>query len=126
MVHSFPTRRSSDLNRIPLIGLLRLSFPGADPSCRHPRSEEHTSELQSHHPNSYAVFCLKKKKKIHARPRPPGEELIFCVATVQLHDVSPRKIKALRHFHVTFFFLIKRPPPRSTPGGTPFPFPTLF
>src|SRR6187549_1281731 len=28
-----------------------------------PRSEEHTSELQSHHPNSYAVFCLKKKKK---------------------------------------------------------------
>src|SRR6187549_2902584 len=28
-----------------------------------PRSEEHTSELQSHHPISYAVFCLKKKKK---------------------------------------------------------------
>src|SRR5881394_3613896 len=27
-----------------------------------PRSEEHTSELQSHHPISYAVFCLKKKK----------------------------------------------------------------
>src|SRR5881394_4115825 len=27
------------------------------------RSEEHTSELQSHHPISYAVFCLKKKKK---------------------------------------------------------------
>src|SRR5881394_4458331 len=25
------------------------------------RSEEHTSELQSHHPISYAVFCLKKK-----------------------------------------------------------------
>src|SRR5881394_3173058 len=23
------------------------------------RSEEHTSELQSHHPISYAVFCLK-------------------------------------------------------------------
>src|SRR5210317_582792 len=27
------------------------------------RSEEHTSELQSHSENSYAVFCLKKKKK---------------------------------------------------------------
>src|SRR5881394_4369103 len=27
------------------------------------RSEEHTSGLQSHHPISYAVFCLKKKKK---------------------------------------------------------------
>src|SRR5213076_3631076 len=28
-----------------------------------PRSEEHTSELQSLPTNSYAVFCLKKKKK---------------------------------------------------------------
>ena len=28
------------------------------------RSEEHTSELQSHSFISYAVFCLKKKKKI--------------------------------------------------------------
>ena len=26
-----------------------------------PRSEEHTSELQSHSFISYAVFCLKKK-----------------------------------------------------------------
>src|SRR3546814_6572596 len=33
--------------------------------CRkqfHPRSEEHTSELQSLMRISYAVFCLKKKK----------------------------------------------------------------
>src|SRR5881396_4400142 len=28
-----------------------------------PRSEEHTSELQSLRTISYAVFCLKKKKK---------------------------------------------------------------
>src|SRR3546814_10404451 len=28
----------------------------------HMRSEEHTSELQSLMRNSYAVFCLKKKK----------------------------------------------------------------
>ena len=28
------------------------------------RSEEHTSELQSPVPISYAVFCLKKKKNI--------------------------------------------------------------
>src|SRR3546814_4695268 len=33
-------------------------FPGAAD-----RSEEHTSELQSLMRNSYAVFCLKKKKK---------------------------------------------------------------
>src|SRR3546814_9799973 len=29
------------------------------------RSEEHTSELQSLMRNSYAVFCLKKKKTTH-------------------------------------------------------------
>src|SRR3546814_7251211 len=29
------------------------------------RSEEHTSELQSLMRISYAVFCLKKKKRIH-------------------------------------------------------------
>src|ERR1051326_9382032 len=29
------------------------------------RSEEHTSELQSHSFISYAVFCLTKKKDIH-------------------------------------------------------------
>src|SRR3546814_8322790 len=31
------------------------------------RSEEHTPELQSLMPNSYAVFCLKKKKTHHTR-----------------------------------------------------------
>src|SRR3546814_12934230 len=31
------------------------------------RSEEHTSELQSLMRISYAVFCLKKKKKLHNR-----------------------------------------------------------
>src|SRR3546814_8007408 len=30
--------------------------------CRHRRSEEHTSELQSLMRNSYAAFCLKKNK----------------------------------------------------------------
>src|SRR3546814_16111625 len=32
--------------------------------ARHHRSEEHTSELQSLMRISYAVFCLKKKKKV--------------------------------------------------------------
>src|SRR3546814_5667097 len=31
------------------------------------RSEEHTSELQSLMRISYAVFCLKKKKRTHKR-----------------------------------------------------------
>src|SRR3546814_4858624 len=41
--------------------------PQAAPGRSHPahRSEEHTSELQSLMRNSYAVFCLKKKKTKH-------------------------------------------------------------
>src|SRR3546814_4516377 len=49
-----------------------------------PRSEEHTSELQSLMRTSYAGFCLKKKKNIkktaeprhkEVRPRkPPGDD----------------------------------------------------
>src|SRR3546814_6355579 len=35
----------------------------SNPSQSSPRSEEHTSELQSLMRISYAVFCLKKKKK---------------------------------------------------------------
>src|SRR3546814_4399687 len=34
-----------------------------------PRSEEHTSELQSLMRISYAVFCLKKKKKLNNTQR---------------------------------------------------------
>src|SRR3546814_4337763 len=35
---------------------------------RRERSEEHTSELQSLMRISYAVFCLKKKKRKHKNP----------------------------------------------------------
>src|SRR3546814_7910723 len=35
---------------------------GSAPGTASVRSEEHTSELQSLKRNSYAVFCLKKKK----------------------------------------------------------------
>src|SRR3546814_4008271 len=35
--------------------------PAATDEAKGPRSEEHTSELQSLLRNSYAVFCLKKK-----------------------------------------------------------------
>src|SRR3546814_13955230 len=36
--------------------------PGSGVEVNNTRSEEHTSELQSLMRNSYAVFCLKKKK----------------------------------------------------------------
>src|SRR3546814_2140858 len=37
----------------------------SDPNSQNIRSEEHTSELQSLMRISYAVFCLKKKKKTY-------------------------------------------------------------
>src|SRR3546814_1931776 len=37
------------------------------PEGTSPRSEEHTSELQSLMRISYAVFCLKKKKEVTTR-----------------------------------------------------------
>src|SRR3546814_10103319 len=49
----------------------RVTPSSSRTTCRNPcrrsrswRSEEHTSELQSLMRISYAVFCLKKKKKI--------------------------------------------------------------
>src|SRR3546814_15094637 len=76
--HSFPTRRSSDLRTNTgrrSAGEAGRKVPAGDhDDIRRPRrrqqqhsdrmrSEEHTSELQSLMRISYAVFCLKKKKK---------------------------------------------------------------
>src|SRR3546814_6543049 len=44
-----------------------FSFNGQGQSAGLARSEEHTSELQSLMRISYAVFCLKKKKKTNNR-----------------------------------------------------------
>src|SRR3546814_3089111 len=68
-----PTRANIGLLTQPLsfIGLPIVTVPiagGALPIgvqiIAPPRSEEHTSELQSLMRSSYAVFCLKKKKTI--------------------------------------------------------------
>src|SRR3546814_5622086 len=45
------------------VAFVDAEFDAADAD----RSEEHTSELQSLMRISYAVFCLKKKKKIHSQ-----------------------------------------------------------
>src|SRR3546814_5957194 len=50
------TQPGQDANRV--AGSRQRQFSDNDS-----RSEEHTSELQSLMRNSYAVFCLKKKKK---------------------------------------------------------------
>src|SRR3546814_9207411 len=48
------------------------------------RSEEHTSELQSLMRISYAVFCLKKKKKQH-KQRPHNTVLCIRLTTHTKH-----------------------------------------
>src|SRR3546814_16450193 len=45
-------------------GLIREIGEHVAPLLKRPRSEEHTSELQSLMRISYAVFCLKKKKTL--------------------------------------------------------------
>src|SRR3546814_9630031 len=45
------------------LAALKIGFIGAGRVAQTLRSEEHTSELQSLMRISYAVFCLKKKKK---------------------------------------------------------------
>src|SRR3546814_5418218 len=47
--------------RFPCYGGYRMGRLTVRCTHNHPRSEEHTSELQSLMRNSYAVFCLKKK-----------------------------------------------------------------
>src|SRR3546814_6780268 len=57
-----PDLRRSCRNRAGPDRHRRGSFPAHPVQCPH-RSEEHTSELQSLMRTSYAVFCLKNKKK---------------------------------------------------------------
>src|SRR3546814_9649888 len=55
---------------------VRMARGEVVPNVLTARSEEHTSELQSLMRNSYAVFCLKKKKRTrptaHTNYNPPA------------------------------------------------------
>src|SRR3546814_9892858 len=68
LVADLPDRAADRHQRGEAFRLCQRQFPGAVAATRHAgevgRSEEHTSELQTLMRNSYAVFCLKKKKKI--------------------------------------------------------------
>src|SRR6056300_390569 len=96
------------------------------------RSEEHTSELQSHSEISYAVFCLKKKKK---KLKNKTAKYFFRI------KINHKQISHLLFiffsfsrsntlytcsFLFFFFFLMIRRPPRSTLILTLFPYTTLF
>src|SRR5213080_1880568 len=79
------------------------------------RSEEHTSELQSHSGISYAVFCLKKKiQQADA-------------STSRKYYVTGLGFAISRHLAgLLVFFIMLRRPPRSTHRYTLFPYTTLF
>src|SRR3546814_1420593 len=51
----------------PVVNQAPEQAPEPQPEIAQARSEEHTSELQSLMRISYAVFCLKKKKKQTSR-----------------------------------------------------------
>src|SRR5210317_1550610 len=99
---------------------------------RRDRSEEHTSELQSHSEISYAVFCLKKKK------RRVGDRKS---TRLNSSHIQKYRMTSFPYFFILFvslflpvalpifsffFFLMIRRPPRSTPSPTLFPSTTLF
>src|SRR5216110_1814010 len=86
---------------------------------RKARSEEHTSELQSRELISYAVFCLKKKKKI--RFLEEGRLYLEGCASLRASPDDRPDFDA-----ASFFFLMIRGPPRSKQAHTLFPYTTLF
>src|SRR5213596_146863 len=96
------------------------------------RSEEHTSELQSHGLISYAVFCLKKKKKNNSICISAEAGVTVTVVIIYNNSHYIRNILNIFITHRThyliffFFFLMIRRPPRSTQDRTLFPYTTLF
>src|SRR5438477_7996476 len=86
-LHSFPTRRSSDLPS--------SSFrpPKPPPSCgsqvSHPTGDRKSTRLNSSHMSiSYAVFCLKKKTTLARATRcarSPPMWTVHATSTVSLH-----------------------------------------
>src|ERR1017187_2272651 len=96
-----------------------------------PRSEEHTSELQS---PMYLVcrLLLEKKKKQHTTARLMGQARVrFGLSPTSESPTAPwiavkpaasRPLRSPPHLVVPFFFLMIRRPPRSPL----FPHPALF
>src|ERR1051326_2772989 len=92
------------------------------------RSEEHTSELQSHFFISYAVFCLKKDPEQHSQvgPGPPSAGLgepvhLRAVLACWRRSARPRWCEPKASGDsVSCFFFINDPAPTDIP---PLPLP---
>src|SRR5437763_10760028 len=61
-LHSFPTRRSSDLFPVASVNPRHFAWVGNDLGRSKRRDRKSTRLNSSHRCISYAVFCLKKKK----------------------------------------------------------------
>src|SRR3546814_2586380 len=76
-------------------GVARLGHR-ARVACQHivglgdPRSEEHTSELQSLMRISYAVFCLKKKKHITTEKTKSRHNRVSTHTTINVDSTKPQ------------------------------------
>src|SRR5210317_654053 len=100
-------------------------MPGAVAAAVCARSEEHTSELQSHSEISYAVFCLKKKKTASEVLKRSGFDLILhkvgATGEGELHLVSFAWDPTL-----VYFFFIATASTEIYTLSTLFPYTTLF
>src|SRR5436305_8299184 len=91
-LHSFPTRRSSDLVRADTGGARRSQLPLPGCSALRKRSEEHTSELQSR-PHLVCRLLLEKKKN---RPLPTPQPHV----SHALSDASQLRVTRCRECRV--------------------------
>src|SRR6266513_3123801 len=86
-----------------------------------PRSEEHTSELQSR----FDLVCrllLEKKKRQANRELQKEQRVGRCNRVEQVRQIARQGQRPDQSDHHLFFFLLIRRPPRSTL----FPYTTLF
>src|SRR5476649_216383 len=132
-------RRPPRSTLFPFTTLFRSSACAARPSVlpnrhsprpRRRRSEEHTSELQSHSDLVCRLLLEKKKRQLHPDPlsRNQRKNLEGSQRAAHLPRRRAARIRRLSpadraaHEHRDLFFLMIRRPPRSTL----FPYTTLF
>src|SRR4029434_6617502 len=94
------------------------------------RSEEHTSELQSHLNLVCRLLLEKKKTHLHTHTTPRSRTLSYAQTHKHAHTLSRAHKSAHTHRHPyshthtrthSFFLMIRRPP-----RSTLFPYTTLF
>src|SRR3546814_4748223 len=81
--------------------LYRVEGVDADALGLEPRSEEHTSELQSLMRISYAVFCLKKKNTIYKIEKEKNYTHVTNDHLASPHTLEQKTVNHV-HIHVTY------------------------